>query len=177
MATAAFDLDSVRFRCESLILTVYGATVDTQSQVCQDTPVPLALAPPHRPPRAARMDLRDACCSRNPPDPQRSRHAMRPRARRPPTPSASHPCSLPFAGEAAAIDRETRPLLPIRHPCPARARAGPPFLSPGHPARSPVAAGSSPSAPWTRQTARAGGLVSTLTPRRAVRRRSSNLSG
>ena len=121
VATAAFDLDSVRFRCESLILTVYGATVDTQSQVCQDTPVPLALAPPHRPPRAARMDLRDACCSRNPPDPQRSRHAMRPRARRPPTPSASHPCSLPFAGEAAAIDRETRPLLPIRHPCPARA--------------------------------------------------------
>ena len=32
-------------------------------------------------------------------------------------------------------------------------------------------------APWTRQTARAGGLVSTLTPRRAVRRRSSTLSG
>ena len=105
VATAAFDLDSVRFRCESLILTVY-ATVDTQSQVCQDTPVPLALAPPHRPPRAARMDLRDACCSRNPPDPQRSRHAMRPRS-----PSADAPqphTTSPSRSQVSAAYEERR---------------------------------------------------------------------
>ena len=147
-------------------------------KVCH-LPPPLALAPPHStpvPPQATRLDPRGAYRPRSQPCPHRSRRAMHPRS---PQRAAAPPLSLapPAPSRPLPSWSETRPLLPIRHPSPARARARPPFLSPGHPARSPVAAGSSPSAPWTRQTARAGGLVSTLTPRRAVRRRSSNLSG
>ena len=54
-------------------------------------------------------------------------------ARRRPRP---HTCSPPFAGEAVAIDRETRPLLPIRHPCPARAHHAHPISC--SPARSQI---------------------------------------
>ena len=70
-----------------------------------------------------------------------------------------------------------RPLLPIPHPCLARATALPLFWQESDPLslarQSPP--GSSPSAEDARE--RAGGLVSTLTPRRAARRRGSPLSG
>ena len=55
-------------------------------------------------------ERRDASCSRNPPLPLRSHHAMRPRSRRerlhPPRPRTA--CLLPLAGAAAAIEEGAR---------------------------------------------------------------------
>ena len=94
------------------------------------------------PPEAARLDPRDAYCSRLPPCPHRSRRAMRPRritsgraplSLAPPAPSRSQVAAtaarrVHFCPFAILIQR--RPSLPVFRP---------------QPARSPVAArGSSP---------------------------------
>mmetsp|Transcript_34906 Transcript_34906/g.111533 ORF Transcript_34906/g.111533 Transcript_34906/m.111533 type:complete len:329 (-) Transcript_34906:413-1399(-) len=65
------------------------------------------------PPRAARLDPRDAYRSRTPPLPHRSRRAMHPRSGRerlfPPGPRTA--CLLPLAGTAAAIEEAARRVL------------------------------------------------------------------
>ena len=117
------------------------------------------------PPRAARLDPRDAYCSRNPPPPHHPYHAMRRAARAAAPPSASHRLPTPARRYSRCHrgSRETRPLLPIPHPCPAR----PPSLSSGKRAtRSRLL-----------QSARRGRESSTLTPRRVARRRGPPLSG
>ena len=87
---------------------------------------------PIMPPQAARLDPSDTYCSRNPPPPHLPLHAMRPRSSRERrTPSASHRLPTPArrCHHCHRGSHETRPLLPIPHPCPARAR--PPSLSSG----------------------------------------------
>ena len=101
---------------------------DTQSQVCQDTPVPLALAPPRRPPRAARMDFRDACCSRNSPDPQRSRHAMSPRSPPADAPRPSHPL-LSHAVDGDTVERHDGVFCGVQRPLGYVAHEGEPHRS------------------------------------------------
>ena len=146
-------------------------------------PRPLALAASHcartRPPQAAHLDPRDAYCSRNPPPPHHPHHAMRPRSPRerltplglaPPAYSRSQVQPLP--------SRRSRDASAAAHSPPlSRATALPLFWQESDPLslarQSPP--GSSPSAEDARE--RAGGLVSTLTPRRAARRRGSPLSG
>ena len=134
---------------------------------------------PTMPPRAARLDPRDAYCSRNPPPPHHPYHAMRPRSPRerltplglaPPAYSRSQVQPLP--------SRKPRDASAAAHSPPlSRATALPLFWQESDPLslarQSPP--GSSPSAEDARE--RAGGLVSTLTPRRAARRRGSPLSG
>ena len=89
-------------------------------QACQDSPIPLVLAPPRRP-----LELhawqRDACCSQ---PASRSAAAMRcALARHPPTPSASHSLIPPVRRSGSLHRRAARRLLlPTRDPCPARAR-------------------------------------------------------
>jgi len=138
---------------------------------------------PIMPPQAARLDPRDAYCSRNPPPPHLPLHAMRPRSSR----ERLYPLGL----APPAHSRSQVPPLPSRKPrdasaaahSPPLSRASPPDRPPSLPARvqesDPLARqsppGSSPSAEDARE--RAGGLVSTLTPRRAARRRGSPLSG
>ena len=80
---------------------------------------------PIMPPQAARLDPSDTYCSRNPPPPHLPLHAMRPRSSRERrTPSASHRLPTPArrCHHCHRGSHETRPLLPIPHPCPARAR-------------------------------------------------------
>ena len=106
------------------------------------------------PPRAARLDPRDAYCSRNPPPPHHPYHAMRRAARAAAPPSASHRLPTPARRYSRCHrgSRETRPLLPIPHPCPAR----PPSLSSGKRAtRSRLLANRRPApvrAPRTRES-------------------------
>ena len=105
---------------------VFYAVFARSIKVFMHLPLPLALAPSHHAP-VGRRELhaqypRDACCSRNPPLPHRSRHTTR--ASSPPERLrllASHRLRsqlrpLPSWG------RETHPLRPLLHPCPARAR-------------------------------------------------------
>ena len=105
-------------------------------------------------------ERRDASCSRNPPLPLRSHHAMRfdlaPERLRPPRPHNS--CHLPFAGEAAAIGEPRDAAAAARSP--PFHRANPPDCPHSFPARerrSPLACqslpGSSPSAEDTRECA------------------------
>ena len=124
------------------------------------------------PPRAARLDPRDAYCSvtESAAPPHHPHHAMRPRSPRerltplglaPPAYSRSQVQPLP--------SRRSRDASAAAHSPPlSRARDRPPSLL----ARErPALACSSPRAEDARE--RAGGLVSTLTPRRVARRRGS----
>ena len=121
---------------------------------------------------------RDASCSRNPPLPLRSHHAMRFALWR--TNSRPHnACHLPFAGEAAAIEEPRDAAAAARSPPLHRANPpDPPTLFWRESDSSPLACqslpGSSPSAEDTRECA--GGLVATLTPRRAARRCGKDLA-
>ena len=67
-------------------------------------PLPLALAPPHHATNGRRelhaQSPRDACCSRNPPLPHRSRHTTRSLAPRAAPPSLA---PAPLAAAAVAI--------------------------------------------------------------------------
>ena len=107
---------------------------------------------PTIPPRAAHPDPRDAYCSRNPPPLPCDAPSLAARAAAPP--SASHRLPTPARRYSRCHrgSRETRPLLPIPHPCPAR----PPSLSSGKRAtRSRLLANRRPApvrAPRTRES-------------------------
>ena len=159
------------------------ALTSTQGKPCVSSSARACRAAlrPTMQPRAAHLDPRDAYCSRNPPPPHHPHHAMRPRSPRerltplglaPPAYSRSQVQPLP--------SRRSRDASAAAHSPPvsrARATALPLFWQESDPLslarQSPP--GSSPSAEDARE--RAGGLVSTLTPRRAARRRGSPLSG
>ena len=125
-------------------------------------------------------ERRDASCSRNPPLPLRSHHAMR-FALAPERYAPSRPhnaCHLPFAGEAAAIEEPRDAAAAARSP--PLHRANPPDCPHSFPAREQAArslANRCPApvrAPRTRESVP---VVATLTPRRVARRCGSTLSG